>query len=206
MFGQLRVAKENLHNSFAAQFDHYQGQLVYRRLMKGPPVVVTEVERDDFIADFDKFVPRWFLGMIAGFVTIICGLIVLDETRILQTPDWMPILGMFPVLIVMAVFQRRAMTAPDRALALRAPMGGERSPKEVANAFLLSTSWNLLITPLIIGIAISCLVAVACVKNPSILTDYPFWMLGLSVLGIYLVIGSAINIHRKRLLERSTLD
>jgi FtsH-binding integral membrane protein len=201
MFGQLRLAKENLHNSFAAQFDFYQGQLVYRRLMKGPPIVVTEFERDEFIADFDKFIPRLFLGIVLGFVIVIAGLVVLDETRILQTPDWLPILGAFPVLVAMVILQRRAMTAPDRALALRAAMGGERSPKEISDAFLRSVSWHLLITPLILGIIICCLVVFSYVKNPPIFSEHPFWMLGLSALGLYLVVGSAMNIYRKRRLQ-----
>ena len=201
MFGKLRAARDTLRRSFAAQFDVYQGQIVYRNLMKGPPIAVSDAERDGFVADFEQFIPRYMWGQIAVILPLLCVLIIVDESGLLPMPDWVPlvaVLAMFPLAFIV---YRRAMTVPGRTLASRPPMGGERSRTELAEAHLRAMAWPMLIPSFVLGGAMIALVGFAAINNPAIFREAPLWMVGLSLFGGWLFFAASMTARRKWRLE-----
>jgi len=151
IFGPIAELKENLMRPFVNQFDEYQGHLVYRHHSKAAPIRVTEAERDSFIAEFERFANRLIWWSFPMLLLTILGLVILDEQAVLPMPHWVQVavgLLLLPVFVILCL---RALGAPKRKLAGRAPMGGERSTGEMRQVLIKQMPWPHLILPLIMG-------------------------------------------------------
>ncbi len=202
MFGKLQAARENLRRSFAAQFDEYQGKLVYRKMMRGQPIAITDAEYEDFLADFEAFIPRFMWLLSGGIAALVILAVVLDGSGLLPMPDWIPILLPLIALSFGIIAHRRAMAAPAKALAMRAPMGAERSNKEFAAASLRALPYASFAPALVIGAAIMVMMGYALVANRSIFTQEPIWTSLASLFGAYMFFGSLISLWRKWQAEK----
>jgi hypothetical protein len=69
MLGQLDHAKEAMLRQFLGQFDYFDSHLVYRRLSKGPPIRLSEMERDECVHSFKRFTDRaiWVSVLNRGY-------------------------------------------------------------------------------------------------------------------------------------------
>jgi hypothetical protein len=202
MFGRLRAAKENLRRAFAAQFGDYYGQLVYRRMLSGAPIAVTGAERDAFIADFERFIPRFIWILLGSTLGLMLALVIIDVAGLLPIPDWVPLIAVFIPFGFLIAAYRRALTAPQRALAMRPPMGGERSKAETADAQLRVMAWTMLVPAFVIGGALLALVGYAALANPIAYERQPWVMAGVILLGGWLFLATLHVAFRKWRLSR----
>jgi uncharacterized membrane protein YozB (DUF420 family) len=199
MFAKLRNSKEALLRQFAGQFDIYQNQLVYRRMSKGPPIRVSEEERDRFIADFDINVIRLFWVMFFAIIFLAAGLIVLDETNTIAMPDWVPIPAIMTLIFVGIYFIRRALIAPAAVLSQRAAMGGERSTAELKQVYLRQMIWPHVFVPLPLGLAAA---AFAILARPQFHSEHPYISGAIILFAAYMIVGGSITIYQKWRAER----
>ena len=126
-----------MRQSFADQFSGDGRSFIYRKNQTGVPVRVSALERDDFIATFNKRIryTSWsVIPAVVGLCLLIAWLIPDIDSLSAQIAIWGVILAMISVLLV-AFY--RAWDAPSRALERRAPEGAALS-KEDARALAFS--------------------------------------------------------------------
>ena len=59
---------DNVRRMFADQFQVEDGRLVYRKSLKGPPIPVSEAERDGYIAQFRRGLGRVYWSFVGGII------------------------------------------------------------------------------------------------------------------------------------------
>ena len=68
---------EQMRDLFAEQFEPDGKDYLYRRSQKGAPIRVTAVERDAFLAAFQRHYARAFWGFLIAIILAIFGMVVL---------------------------------------------------------------------------------------------------------------------------------
>jgi hypothetical protein len=116
---------------FADQFTPDSGAFLYRKSMKGAPIRVSEVERDDFVTTFNRRVRYGTWAMVPAMLTLI-GLIVWlipnVDSAAAQTATW---IGLTAIVVPFIAVYFWAWNAPARALERRPRQGAALSRDEV---------------------------------------------------------------------------
>jgi len=101
---------------FAAQFEPEGAGFVYRKHSIGEPVRISAVERDRFIADFEKFLRQGFWAMLAGAVALAAVFFGVWYATAMRIPDTVFYLVFGAMLLGYMAGSFRAWNRPLREL------------------------------------------------------------------------------------------
>lgn len=193
MFGNAHF--DQMRQSFADQFSSDGHSYIYRKNQTGVPIRVSELERDDFIAAFNKRVRYaiWsIIVAIVGLCLLVAWLIPDIDSVAGQIAIWGGIIASLSLCLV-AFY--RTWGAPSRALERRAPEGAALS-KEDARALALSKiTYGQL--------ALFALIGVGFAWDMSAKVDVPHgWEMAWPVVGVVPVLLAGVQAIRKWRLRR----
>lgn len=130
------------HQVFADQFEPDGQNFLYRMSMKGPPVRVTQAERDRFVDSYARFYNRSSWALMAA-MSVLVGLWILHAVLSNEEPSfWLFGLGMAPLFLVYMAVHGWAWRAPGRELRGRPVLGETRSGAEVRLVILKRTTYG----------------------------------------------------------------
>jgi len=135
---------EAMVDTFAAQFeDDGKGGYLYRRYGRGAAIPVSAAERDAFVATFDRRSRWWMIGLMVAAVTgIVAAALVGTAMHLGAVATYVGIGAMVTVLVAaILMMTHRTYDGPRQALASRASIGAERSPKEAREIARARQSW-----------------------------------------------------------------
>jgi len=135
MFGDAHL--DRLRQAFADQFSEDGHSFIYRKYQKGVPVRVSRLERDGFIAAFNKHARYaiWSsVSVTVGLTLLLVCLMPDSDSPAAQIAMWGSIAAL---LLPFMVILYRAWNAPSRELERRTPEGPPLS-KEEARALAFS--------------------------------------------------------------------
>lgn len=128
---------DRLRQTFADQFAGDSHGFIYRKGQTGAPIRVSEIERDEFIAAFDKRIRYAMWSTIpttAALILLLAWLIPDTDSPAADKAIWV---GIGVILLPLMALFYRAWNAPARVLERRTPEGAALS-KEQARALALS--------------------------------------------------------------------
>jgi hypothetical protein len=134
MFGNTHL--DRLRQAFADQFSDDGRGFIYRKDQKGVPVCVSELERDGFVATFDKRISYALWPIVPATLSLILLLVWLtpdSDSPAAQIGMWG---GIAAILLPSLAIIYWAWGAPSRELECRLPEG-PALPKEEARALAL---------------------------------------------------------------------
>jgi hypothetical protein len=135
---------ERVRQSFADQFEPEGTAFLYRKSMKGAPILVTEAERDRFISDFNRRQRRsmWAIPF-ATFAFI--GLLTIFTHQAGEAAEQLVFWAGLTFLITGCTAPMLwAWNAPARELRLRSPAGEARSRREVRQLMFAKMTYGQL--------------------------------------------------------------
>jgi hypothetical protein len=135
MFGNAHF--DRLRQAFADQFSDGGHGVIYRKYQKGAPVRVSKLERDRFVAAFDKRIRHAMWSIVPATVGLILLLVWLTpdaDSPAAQIAMWG---GIAAILLPFTAIFYWAWGAPSRELERRTPEGPAFTKKE-ARALALS--------------------------------------------------------------------
>ena len=135
MFGNGHL--ERLRQTFADQFSDGGHDIIYRKYQTGAPVRVSKLERDGFLATFNKRIRYAMWSLVPATVALILLLVWLNpdaDTPAAQIATWAGIAAF--ILPFLMIFYW-AWGAPSRELERRVPEGSAFT-KEEARALAFS--------------------------------------------------------------------
>jgi hypothetical protein len=145
---------DRVRQVFADQFQTENGHLVYRKSLKGPPMPLSEAERDRFVRTFNAGTSRLFWGLIAGtliLVVAVAGVAATAEEAVSDLIIWAIVIG---PLVAVAPLWFRMWSAPERALAGRIPSGVALEPEAFRRQALRRMTWGQLLVALFMPLII----------------------------------------------------
>lgn len=135
MFGNAHL--DRVRQAFADQFSGERHSFIYRKFQKGVPVRVSKLERDEFVAAFNKRI-RYAMWSIVpatvGLILLLVWLVPDADSPEAQIAMWG---GIAAIILPFIVIFYWAWGAPSRELERRTPEGPALS-KEEARALALS--------------------------------------------------------------------
>lgn len=186
---------DRVRQMFADQFEPDGSGFLYRKGMKGPAIRVSEAERDEFIAVFNKRL-RYSMWSIVPATVILILLLVWLVPDVDSTAGHVAMwIGIAAILAPFMAGYYWAWTAPARDLVRRPQEGAALSEEEVRHLKFSKMTYGQL------GFAV--LAAVALVWKVSADTDvlHGWGMLWLIFAGL-LIAGAGIQAFRKWHYER----
>ncbi len=186
---------DRVRQLFADQFEPDAGAFLYRRGMKGPPIRVSEMERDEFVTAFNRRL-RYSRWSIIPATVILIGLIVWLIPDVDSTAAYVAIWVIIAAILVpfMAGYYW-AWNAPSRELERRPKEGEARSREEVRQLMFSKMTYGQL------GFAV--LAALALIWKVSGDTDvFHGWGTLWLVFAGLLIAGAGVQATRKWLYER----
>ncbi|MDB5706847.1 MAG: hypothetical protein JWN66_3963 [Sphingomonas bacterium] len=131
--------------AFAAQFESDgKGGYLYRDSERGAAIPVSAIERDAFVATYDRQSRRSLIGLtVVTIAAIVAGVLVgmaLHLGTLLQGVAFA--VSMVAIVTAIMVMTHRTYGAPRRALAGRASVGVERSRREARDIARARQSWG----------------------------------------------------------------
>jgi hypothetical protein len=152
VFVDVHLAR--VKEAFAAQFIHARDGYIYRQGRRGPGINVTGVERDGFVAAFDRAVVRLAWGMVLAAIVMFGGLAIFPVSMPppLQGNEEGAATALLAVLFMLAWWRIR--NAPARALARRAQIDQGVSGADFRRASLVAMSWSILVVAALFQIAL----------------------------------------------------
>lgn len=135
MFGDDHLNR--VRQAFADQFASDGHSFIYRRSQKGVPIRVSKLERDGFVAAYNKRIryAMWSTVLATfGLILLVVWLIPDAESSAAQIAMWG---GIAAILLPFMVIFHRAWGAPSRELQRRTPEGAALN-KEEARALAFS--------------------------------------------------------------------
>jgi hypothetical protein len=152
VFADVHLAR--VKQAFAAQFTPARDGYIYRRGQRGPAIPVTDVERDRFVALFDRAVTRWAWGVVLAAIVAIGGLAIfpLSLPPPLRGQEEIAMTTLLVVSFMSAWWWIR--NAPARALARRAPIDQGVSGADFRRASLVAMSWSIPVVAALFQIAL----------------------------------------------------
>ena len=128
---------------FAAQFEAQDdGSFTYRRSLKGAPIRVSLLERDEFVDQFAKVRQRASWGLGLGFIALVMSAIAIFPSAEAPGSDSYIYVGMGVVAVGFMIFWRWAWNAPARRLTDRPVLGQPLTRSEVRRAYLNRMNWG----------------------------------------------------------------
>jgi len=139
---------DNVRRMFADQFQVEDGRLVYRKSLKGPPIPVSEAERDGYIAQFRRGLGRVYWSFVGGIiVAATAGFIVSLAMRL--DPYILTEITVLAALAVFVLLWRRLWNAPAREMAARLPVGHALDRGETQRRMLHRMTWGQFVLGLV---------------------------------------------------------
>lgn len=152
MFADIHLAR--VKQAFAAQFTPARDGYIYRRGRRGPAIPVTRIERDRFVAVFDRDVVRWAWSVVLATIVIVGGLAIFPAS--LPTPlhghEGGAATTLLFVFFMLAWWWIR--NAPARALGRRAQIDQGVSGADFRRASLVAMSWSIPLVAALFQIAL----------------------------------------------------
>lgn len=141
---------DRVRQLFADQFSGDSRGYVYRRGQKGAPIRVSEMERNQFIATFNRRIryAMWsILPATVGLIILLVWLFPDSDSTMAQTAMWT---GIAAILVPFIAIFYWAWNAPARDLERRTPEGAAMTKEEARTlAFSKITYGNLSLAALI---------------------------------------------------------
>ncbi|OJV33745.1 MAG: hypothetical protein BGO24_09835 [Sphingomonas sp. 67-36] len=141
---------DRVRQLFADQFSGDSRGYVYRRGQKGAPIRVSEMERNQFIATFNRRIryAMWsILPATVGLIILLVWLFPDSDSPMAQTAMWT---GIAAILVPFIAIFYWAWNAPARDLERRTPEGAAMTKEEARTlAFSKITYGNLSLAALI---------------------------------------------------------
>lgn len=129
MFGNAHL--DRLRQAFADQFADDGRDFIYRKYQKGVPVRVSKLERDEFVATFNKRIRYAMWSIVPATVGLILLLVWLapndDDSPAAQFAMWG---GIATILLPFMAIFHWAWGAPSRELERRPPEGAALTREE----------------------------------------------------------------------------
>ena len=135
MFGNSHF--DRVRQTFADQFVDDSHGFIYRKGLKGAPIRVSELERDEFIATFNKRIrhARWSIFPATLALILLLAWLIRDvDSAAADIAIWV---GIGAILLPFMALFYRAWNAPARELQRRTPEGAALN-REQARALALS--------------------------------------------------------------------
>lgn len=180
---------------FADQFTPDSGAFLYRKSMKGAPIRVSEGERDDFVATFNRRTRYGIWAIIAPsliMVGLIVWLIPHSDRAAADTAMW---IGLIAILAPFMAAYFWAWNAPARELERRPRQGAALSRDEVRQLMFSRMSYGQL--------ALAPLAALLVVWDKSGVHDiFHGWGIVRLIFAGLLIAGAGVQAFRKWRYER----
>jgi hypothetical protein len=187
---------DRLRQSFADQFEADGAEFIYRKNMKGVPIRVTSVERDGFVAAFNRRL-RYLVWSVVPATFLLIGLLVLlvpDADGPLE--DLATWIGLSAILAPYLIIIYWAWDAPARELEHRRAVGAALTSAEVRRlTFSRITYRHLGLAMMLAGL----LAAKTLVEGDVLHSWRILWLIFAGLL----IIGVAIQAIRKWRYERN---
>jgi len=152
MFGNAHL--DRLRQAFADQFSGDGHSFIYRRYQKGAPVRVSKLERDGFVAAFNKRI-RYAMWSIVpatvGLILLLVWLIPDADSPSAQIAIWG---GIAAILLPFMVIFYWAWGAPSRELERRTPEGPALSKKEARALAFSKITYGQLAVAALMGVGL----------------------------------------------------
>jgi tetratricopeptide (TPR) repeat protein len=116
---------------FDDQFEENGNSFTYRKSQKGEAIRVSAEERTRFIDEFNRNLRRATWGMYIGFAVVVGGILLLTLVEGADVSQAAIYAGIAVVVVPYLAYYYWAWGAPQRELAGRTPVAGERPPEEV---------------------------------------------------------------------------
>lgn len=145
---------DRMQQLFAEQFaDDLQG-FVYRKNGKGVPIRLSEIERDEFVATFNKRIRYAFWALVPATVALILVLVWLvpdKDSPARQLATWV---GVTAILVPFMTIYYWAWNAPSRELERRTPMGAALTKEEARTLAFSKITYGQLLLAALIGVGL----------------------------------------------------
>lgn len=180
---------------FADQFEADRNTFLYRKSMKGPPIRVSQVERDQFVEAFNERL-RYAAWSIFPATAALIGLLVWFIPDVDSTAGTIAVyVGISLILAPFLVVFYWAWNSPARELARRPKEGAARSGEEVRKLMFSKISYGQL--------GFAALAALALVWKVSAHTDVLHgWGLLWPAIAALMIVALAVQAFRKWRIEQ----
>jgi hypothetical protein len=152
MFGNAHL--DRVRQAFADQFSSDGHSFIYRRYQKGVPVRVSKLERDGFVAAFNKRI-RYAMWSIVpatvGLILLLVWLIPDSDSPAAQIGMWG---GIAAILLPFMMIIYRAWGAPSRELESRTPEGPALSKEEARTLAFSKITYGQLALAALMGVGL----------------------------------------------------
>ena len=187
---------DNVRRIFADQFESDGSGYLYRKGMKGPPIRVSEAERDTFISDFNRHL-RLAAWSVVPTTVLLIGLLVIFipdvDSPIAQTATY---IGIGCILVPFLLVYYWAWNRPARELERRPVEGNARSREEVRRLMFAKLTYGRLALAVVFAAA---MVWKVSAKNDVLHGWGVLWL----IFAAALVVFAGIQAFRKWRYERS---
>jgi O-antigen/teichoic acid export membrane protein len=152
MFGNAHL--DRVRQAFADQFSSDGHSFIYRRYQKGVPVRVSKLERDGFVAAFNKRI-RYAMWSIVpatvGLILLLVWLIPDSDSPAAQIAMWG---GIAAILLPFMMIFHWAWGAPSRELGSRTPEGLALSKEEARTLAFSKITYGQLALAALMGVGL----------------------------------------------------
>jgi hypothetical protein len=152
MFGNAHL--DRVRQAFADQFSDDGHNFIYRRYQKGAPVRVSRLERDEFVAVFNRRISyaMWStFPATVGLILLLVWLIPDADSPAAQIAMWG---GIAAILLPFMVIFYWAWGAPSRELKRRTPEGPALSKTEARALAFSKITYGQLALAALIGVGL----------------------------------------------------
>lgn len=143
---------DSYQQAFEGQFTAERHDYIYRKDRKGPPIRVSDLERDEFVAAFNKRIRLTMWCILPLAVSLILLLIFLPSRAHSLAFDMASFGGGAAIATLFMIIERWAWNAPFRELQQRAPEGPPLSKDETQALTFATITYGQLTLPSITGV------------------------------------------------------
>ncbi|WP_188054722.1 hypothetical protein [Sphingosinithalassobacter sp. CS137] len=145
---------DRVRQLFADQFSDDSRGIVYRKGQKGAPVRVSEIERDEFVATFNKRIryAGWSIfPATLGLILLLVWLTPDADSPSAQIAMW---IGIAAILVPFMVIYYWAWNAPSRELERRTPEGAPLTKEEARVLAFSKITYGQLLLAALMGVGL----------------------------------------------------
>lgn len=139
---------------FADQFAGDSQGFIYRKGQKGAPIRISEIERDEFVATFNKRIryASWSIfPATIGLILLLVWLVPDMDNPAGQMAMWV---GVTAILVPFMAIYYWAWTAPSRKLERRTPAGAALTKEEARTLALSKVTYGQLMLAALMGVGL----------------------------------------------------
>lgn len=181
---------DRVRQLFAEQFSGDSRGFVYRKGQKGAPIRLSEIERDEFVAAFNKRIryASWSLiPATVGLILLLVWLVPDTDSAAGQMATWV---GIAAILVPFMAIYYWAWNAPSRELERRTPAGAALTKEEARTLALSKITYGHLMLAALMGLGL--------VWKTSTKTDvFHGWGVAWLVFGGALIVLAGLQAIRK---------